>query len=512
MEKSVKVVKTILPYVVVMIGLYLVYDLFHHMAINVPLAGDDWGYAYEGLNGNPLSLAFSMYFNWSGRFFAELWGYVMAANKSLWDMVNPWLFVWITLTICIGFSSKKNWIISIVVIFGLMVSVDTRLRMETYAWIMGSTYVTALLALLIHLWMVKTMITHGCRYPWLMSIVSALCCLFVGLDMENAAAVALISNGLAIGYLWIKKDKTTIKYMVLPLLISIIAILILRSSPGSAYRLTVDNQAFNQLSLIDKIITNWPNFLHYTFVANPYPLVFLNLSVMVSTSLKWLKNKTDKRLFVYFVIAGLGLLFALSPMLYNRTEINALKVLYDVYYTRSSLWIVTIFYVGYTIALIDYMRLYLDTTHALIGIGLLLLAGISNGVMLISPIFGMRSSLYTIYLLIALDVVMLDAFDQRIYAVGFVCIALLLSIQRISYLKDLYGMIGVRTQRRMMEIDYYQNHPEITEIHITRFPQGTVHSVDVEQGDDYHFDTFKKYYGLNPEASVIFEWDPSDLQ
>ena len=511
MEKSVKLVKTILPYVVVLIGLYMVYDLFHHMAVNVPLAGDDWGYAYEGLNGNPLSLAFAMYFNWSGRFFAELWGYVMAADKPLWDMVNPWLFTLITLILVVGFSSRKQWIISIIVVIGLMVSVDTRLRMETYAWIMGSTYVTALLALLIHLWMVKTIVSHGFKYPWVLSVISSLMCLFVGLDMENAAAAAVISNGLTIGYLWFTKDRSTIRYMVLPLMVSIIAIVILRLSPGAAYRLTVDNQTFNDLSFVDKIITNWPNFLHYTFVANPYPLVVLNMTIMVATIIKWLKFPKEKQLMLYFGVAALGLFFSISTMLYNRSGIDLFKVFYDVYYTRSAQWVVTLFYCGYTIVMIDYMRRYLDPYHAFVAIGLLLMAGISNGVMVISPIFGARSALYTVYLLIALDVVMLDGLDHDMYAIPVICITLMLSFSRFPYIKDLYGMIGVRSERRMMEIEYYQDNPQIDQIHITRFPQGTVHSVDIEQGDSYHFDTFKKYYGLNPDATIIFDWDPSDL-
>ena len=510
MEKSIKVVKTIFPWVVVIIGAYVVYDLFHHMAINVPLAGDDWGYAYEGMHGNALSLAFAMYFNWSGRFFAELWGYIMAANKSLWEMVNPWLFTGLTLIGVIGFTKKKQWLFAMVLFIGLMVSVDTRLRMETYAWIMGSTYVTALVGLFIHLWMIKCIVVDRYQYPWIYSLISALCCFFVGLDMENAAVVMVVSNGLTIGYLWFNQDRKTIKYMVLPLFISIGALLILRLSPGALYRLTVDNQAFNDLSLFEKITSNWSNFLYYTFVANPYPLVVLNLLLLVKT-IPSLVKKPSKRSIMVTTIALIGLLIASSEMIYNHTGINVLKVFYDVYYTQSSGWVLTIFYCGYTIVLIDYFIHEMDRNTALLSCGLLLLAGIANGVMVISPIFGARSALYTVYLLILLDLTVMDSIESIGLTIPFALIGLALCMQRFPYLKDLYGMIGVRSERRMMEINYYKDHPQIDEIHITRFPLDTVHSVDIEQGDTYHFDTFKKYYGLNPNAIVIFEWDPSDL-
>lgn len=510
MEKSIKVVKTIVPWVALVIGAYVVYDLFHHMAINVPLAGDDWGYAYEGLNGNALSLAFAMYFNWSGRFFAELWGYIMAANKTLWNSVNPWLFVAIGIVTVAGFTKKKNWLAAIVLMIGLMVSVDTRLRMETYAWIMGSTYVTALVGLIIELAMIKCIVVDNHKYPWIYSILAALCCLFVGLDMENAAVVAVAANGLTIGYLWFNHDHSKIKYMVLPCIVSIIALLILRLSPGAMYRLTVDNQAFNGLTIVEKISTNWPHFLYYTFVANPYPLVVLNLLLLVKTIPEVIK-KPSWRLIMVSILALVGLIIASSEMIYNHTGLNILKVFYDVYYTQSSVWILTLFYCGYTIGLIDYFIHSLDHNHALLAVGLLLLAGIANGVMVISPIFGARSALYTVYLLIALDLVLMDSISCIGLTIPFALLGLLLCMQRIPYLEDLYGMIGVRSERRMMEINYYRDHPQIDEIHITRFPLDTVHSVDIEAGDTYHFDTFKKYYGLNPDATIIFEWDPSDL-
>lgn len=510
MEKSIKWIQRLLPFVVVLIGAYMVYDLFHHMAVNVPLAGDDWGYAYEGMNGNAFALAFSMYFSWSGRFFAELWGYIMAANKPLWDMVNPWLFVIITITIVCGFTKKKHWLVAMVMTIGLMVSVDDRLRMETYAWIMGSTYVTALVALLIQLVLLKTIVFSSNKYLWIVSGISGVTSLFIGLDMENAAVVSLLANGLTMGYLVVTKQRPKYRYMVLPLIISIIALLLLRLSPGATYRLTVDNQAFNALPLFDKIATNWPNFLYYTFVANPYPLVILDLLLMVNAIGHYGKTK-DKKDLVFVVFYGLAMGIVGSEMFYNHTGFNILKVFYDVYYTHSASIILSVFYTIYTGLTMYCFIHWLNHQYALISIALLLLAGISNGVMVISPIFGARSALYTVYLLISLDVVLVNTFDHTYLTYPFGLIMLCIAIQRFAYFDDLYGMIGVRSERRMMEIAYYQDHPEINEIHITRFPLNTVHSVDIEAGDDYHFETFKKYYGLNPEATIIFEWDPADL-
>ena len=40
-------------------------------------------------------------------------------------------------------------------------------------------------------------------------------------------------------------------------------------------------------------------------------------------------------------------------------------------------------------------------------------------------------------------------------------------------------------------------------------PIYSIHAGDIEEGDDYHFETFKTYYGLNPDAKVIFYWKDS---
>ena len=44
--------------------------LFWMISVKTPLAGDDWGYALNGMNNNPLAMAWEFYFTWSGRFFS----------------------------------------------------------------------------------------------------------------------------------------------------------------------------------------------------------------------------------------------------------------------------------------------------------------------------------------------------------------------------------------------------------------------------------------------------------
>ena len=69
-----------------------VFCFFAVITYLTPLAGDDWGYALNGMKGTPFSTAVEFYFSWSGRFFSELWGFLVAPNKWLWNILNPAFF------------------------------------------------------------------------------------------------------------------------------------------------------------------------------------------------------------------------------------------------------------------------------------------------------------------------------------------------------------------------------------------------------------------------------------
>ncbi len=499
----------ILPWIFLGVGLYIIYTQFAHYAKAVPLAGDDWGYAYNGANGNPLQLAFDMYFSWSGRFFAELWGFAVAKNKQLWNVLNPLLFVGVSLLTIITFGKKEHMIVNLCILFFGIFSVSTTLRLETYAWIMGSTYVTALLALLLHFLCLKQLIfTNKYQLVWL--IVSSISCFFTGLAMENAAAVCLISNIVAFIYLIYLKDKSKSKMLLIPLIISLIAIIILRASPGASYRLTVDNVEFNQLSLLAKISINWPNFLYYTFFDSPWIILLMHgllLLICVEKAIKS-KSKWDWLSAIYYLL-GMGI--TLSNNIYNATNINFFKMFYDVLYSRSAMVIVTLYYIGF-VALSTYHFLHFKNNQlGIMALFTLLMAGIANGVMLISPIFGARSSIYTVYLLIGLCLVLIQCINLKFLLIPIALATLLFAYKKINYLDLVYDQVALRSEERAIQIEYYQTHLD-EDIHITRYRKNTVHSADIEYGDEYHFKMFKLYYGFDLNRKVIFESLPNEVQ
>ena len=124
--------------------------LFAYITYKTPLAGDDWGYALNGAKGSPIAMALTFYKTWSGRFFSELWGMLIPAHKWAWNIINPLLFALIFISVYkLGYVRNKPIVCSLFIL-AFMLSVDDNLRMETYSWIMGTTYVIPLLLSLVY--------------------------------------------------------------------------------------------------------------------------------------------------------------------------------------------------------------------------------------------------------------------------------------------------------------------------------------------------------------------------
>ena len=115
---------------------FLFFALITHWT---PASGDDWVYAVGGMWNNPFKQAFTMYQTWSGRYLSELWGFLVAPHKNLWNVLNPLLFTGILLLL-VKLSDTRRPVLTALLAMALIFSVGNRLRMQTYTWIMGTTY------------------------------------------------------------------------------------------------------------------------------------------------------------------------------------------------------------------------------------------------------------------------------------------------------------------------------------------------------------------------------------
>ncbi len=379
----------------------LIYTLFFlgflYISRYAVVAGDDWGYAVGGREANALYRASQNYMHWSGRFLSELWGYSIAPHKKLWNFLNAGIFTGILYFLMKIVSEMRHKWVTYGLCILLMLSVHDGVRMQTYTWMMGTTYVIPLLLFLIYLYIVQQYVLRNVQSKK-MKVVGCFLNLCIPLYMENAAAMLFGVNLLILLYLQFH-DQRKRKMILVFTIYSFIGLLLIRYSPGAMYRMNRDHVTFNSLSLFEKISLNWMNFLNWTFINHQVLMRTMSLALLYVVSKKkkrftWFKYEW---LVVCFVIA-IPLVQTNAYHLFEVTKINAFYILFDLNLPHS-MEVNTFLYTLFTIGLFRIAFVMEDETKWTCLL-CLFAAGGASAVMLISPIYDARSSLYTIYMFI----------------------------------------------------------------------------------------------------------------
>ena len=500
MTKKLDIKKIIVP----LISTLFIFGLFFYMTYKTPLAGDDWGYAINGLKGNPIRTAIEFYNTWSGRFFSELWGFIVAPNKWLWNILNPLLFASIFLYIfLITNKAQKNGLYTSLLIICMILNVNSDLRMETYTWIMGDTYVIPLALSLLYFMITLKYIDDISLMPLSLKIINGIACFYIGLKMENIAAIMVFAQIILLIYYYIKNKKLSLEFIIY-LVLSLISFIIMRVSPGSNARLMRDHVEFNSLPLLDKFLFNMPNFIGFSFVEHKFTILFFATS-LIGISFYKEKNKLLKYLFIAYQLISIFLLFSLNvgSVLHNELIMN----LNDK--NNPIIWLYWFVYI--VMAFVIIIRNVKNEKDKLKVLFFIVLAGSSNLVMLVSPIFGARSSLYFVYYIIIATALNYQLFIEdagKLMILMLVVFISLIGLRTREYLIK-YNKVSLIENERQQIINYYRGHQNELDIYIPRMPIYTIHGADIEEDDVYHFETFKAYYGLNPDANVTFYWKES---
>ncbi len=255
-----------------------VFGYFWYVSNLTPLAGDDWGYALNGLVGNPFKTLIDFYFSWSGRLISEFWGLVIACRKELWNILNALLFSGVFFLIS-SLSGDKKKISSVALLLFLMFSVSEYLRMETYTWIMGTTYVIPLFLSLLYFFSIENHVFENRTMSISKLVMTSLCCFAIGVTMENIAAIMLVGHVFFLGYCWFTEKKIRFD-LGINFVCSVIGLAVMRLSPGSTFRTARDHAEWINMSLFEKIEGQLSNFFRYTFIENKYLIFILGLVIL----------------------------------------------------------------------------------------------------------------------------------------------------------------------------------------------------------------------------------------
>lgn len=471
--------------------------LFAYITCKTPLAGDDWGYALNGSAGTPIKTALEFYNSWSGRFFSELWGMIVPGHKWIWNIVNPLLFMGIFICIYKLAYVQNKPILCSLLILAIMLSVDDNLRMETYSWIMGTTYIIPLFLSLLYFVIVDNLLKNEIYDIGLIifAIIDNLFLFIIGLMMENIAASMIVGIVFVLVYAFLYKKKA-VKYLIPNLVFSILSFVLMRMSPGSASRLNGEHAAWAKLSLFEKLANGYPNFLNMTFIENNYAILLFSICLILLICFSRKKNKVQKLLPIIILLMGIITVFS---FVFTEALVNPNSVYSFIFWP---VYIINAFYVLFTCLDNDYRK-----NKALF---MLMFAGCNALVMLYSPIYGSRSAIYTVYYLIVVSILILDFVNinkHHVKTILLVLLVLIIGDRTREYIYK-YRLVGIKQNERLEIIKYYQDHPEVEEAWIPRFPIFTVHGANVEIGDTYHFETFKDYYNLPQDADkIIFYYE-----
>lgn len=450
-----------------------------------PLSGDDWGNYIVGSEGVRYSLevAVELYFNWEGRFISRVLINILTYHKWLWNIINALV---ITGTIYMGmkFVGKKPKKF----IFPLMSAVILLMNLYTFSqtitWVAGN--ITYFFIVPVLLWYFYYLLNND-DYNKFFTFICVLINLFGTMFVENMALVLVGGNILLILYKYIKTKKVD-RRLVVYTIISIGSILVMLLSPGTKYRSTIENVEFNKLSLFGKIIFNIPNFVYYTFIINTYLLVLMSYSNYLI-----IRNKIDNKylkvfLLIFMLVVPLFTIFIYPISMFMNTDLFLLidtKNLFVIVY-----WLLYLVILSVLVFLQDRKELKL--------VFLFLVGLMSNVVMLMSPTWGFRTSLFTYIVLaiVALNIINNYLKDNKFYEY---CSYGVFVGTIIFYL--IFYINICRCQSNLEKSIKKQLEEDSDVIYIDRFPYFANCNINPE--NEYHMGKYKLYYGIPEDKELI---------
>jgi hypothetical protein len=385
-----------------------------------------------------------------------------------------------------------------------MLSVTDYVRTQTYTWMMGTTYVVPLLLFLIMLYFLDQFVFQGRDDRKTMAILGILE-FTIPLWMENAAAIVVGGDLLILIYLFCR-DRSKLKKMLILTALGAAGTLIIKMSPGAAGRLAMDHPDFMAMSLLQKIHTNWTSFLRMTFTDNLWltrGLSALMITVVISRKKQY--PYAGWHCWLLALIFGWGLLQTFAYNIYTHTGIELLARIADPAWAGFNK-VNTIGYGLWTLAFLWVILTYLKEEKKWFAALVFCCAGGANLVMLLSPIFDARSSLYTIYLLILSGLLFLQELElQKAPRLAVTAVLVAAGLLRGSSYLQMYHEVSKITEARNAYVAWYLGDRSVKEGVMPAYPELSVHSGNIAEGDDFHLYYFLRYYDLDPSLKLSFE-------
>ena len=443
-----------------------------------PISGDDWGNFEVGKLGIQHSIgnAIGMYFDWEGRFISRILINILTYHKYIWNIINSLLIV-LTIHFSLKIINPKNKKTTYLLTTLTILIMNIYTFSQTITWIAGNiTYFFVIPLILGYFYYLLQEKKNTRGKKSLFCLVNIIVPMFV----EHTALVLIAGNILLIIYRY-QKNKKLDKELIIYTILSIISTLSMLLSPGSRARSITENIKFNQLNPIEKIIYNLPNFVYYTFIVNSYMLVLITFSNYIQIK-KNINNKYLKILLLILILPlsiGTVILYPISN--FYTTKLNFLI-------NQNNIFVIL------------FWMIYLILSFTLLGITSIkkkkfnmifwpILGIVANIVMLLSPTWGYRTSLFTNILISISSLIIIDQHmkERKILLLyGFTTMIMIFYLLLYINVAKCQYNIGKAIKSQL------KKNKKVIEIE--RFPNFINCNINPE--NEYHIMKFKKYYHI----------------
>jgi hypothetical protein len=479
----------------VMLFALLIFLFFLTIFCFSPISSDDWGNYVVGIKGvrEWIDHSISMYFAWEGRFASRLLINAFTYNKWLWNILTALSMSLLYILTIKLIKPKKVTLISIAFILSILL-IGGEIFLQTYLWLAGNiTYFIPLVLIFIYLYMISHYVSKTILNKWYVYTLWLILNLIIPMFVENMGALIVIINVIMLGYILIT-NKRFDKLFFVSLIISLISFLTMIMSPGTIARIAYESSLSNEVSFFERIFINLPNFIEYTITGNNLLLLIFPISYI------YLAFRKIKNLYLRILVIILNILPFLTFIfnIANTLFMINISLLEFIRYPNFFMIIIWLFYL-----ISFFILLIINFKNKQLVIFFFILAIVSNGVMLVSPLWGARTALFTVFMLLIVNLFVLSEIVSNLkqthifeilgeFFLGIIMIVLVI----------LYYNVYLQNKERGKSIAMQvTNNSDIIEIE--SIPPYTLW--DIDPYDDYHIETFKEYYHIPSDKKIVIK-------
>lgn len=492
-EKPVKKNRTCFVISLILLVTFYLINLF------APIGGDDWTGKNIGTNNliEIGKMAIERYKIQEGRVVSRFFVVFFQNTEWLWNIFGAMMIATMYYLICKISGAINKKVIPFVVALSIIFLKST-IFTQSYLWIAGNcTYTVPLFFILIYFMIMNKIWKDDFKLSKFKVIACVILNILASMMAEGTSAALVFANLLLLVYSYFKNKKID-KNILMFFLISIGGFLVMMLSPGVRNRLHTDSSDFERLSVIQKCIKNLPNLVKNTFIENNVLLVVLTLALFF-TIIKYRKEIYVKVLsIIFFIIPAFTVFINIISIMASKSSKVRFILKYMDWVVNPENIFIQIYWLLFTILAIYVVFKFVKEKYKAL---FFMFVGLSNNLaLLLSPISGDRTALFTVYMLYIFAFILLNEIEakEKLVKVGKVAAKIVFTFSICLLLVIYFNVYRMQIDREKVIKESVQKNP--SEVTVLLFPEKILHNLNT--WNEFHQIEFKRYYDLDKDIKI----------